>query len=56
MLKTLAPLEFRVIVKGIEGGEAFDFKIFEIAAQDNVTINPIFVAMFFAQQSFLKSS
>ncbi|HUH43108.1 MAG TPA: hypothetical protein VLZ29_08320 [Sulfurimonas sp.] len=56
MVKTLAPLEFKVIIKGPEGGEAFDFKIFEIANEDNVTINPIFVAMFFCSTEFFKKA
>ncbi len=56
MIKTLAPLEFRVIIKGAEGGEAFDFKIFEMTSEDNVSINPFFAAIFFCSTEFFKKA
>ena len=56
MIKTLAPLEFRVIIKGAEGGEAFDFKIFEMTSEDNVSINPFFAAIFFCSTEVFKKA
>lgn len=56
MVKTLAPLEFKVITKGALNEEGFNFKIFEISNEDNVTINPIFAAMFFCSTEYFKKA
>lgn len=56
MVKTLAPVEFLVSPKesGINGG--FTFKIFDKIENDYVSINPIFIAMFFCSTQFIKKA
>jgi hypothetical protein len=56
MVKTLAPLEFKVITKGALSEEGFDFKIFETLNEDSVTINPIFSALFFCSTEYFKKA
>jgi len=56
MVKTLAPLEFVVTPQNPNDGEGFNFKIFETVDDDNVKINPIFVAMFFCSTEFTKKA
>jgi len=56
MVKTLAPIEFIVKPKDPADGGGFNFKIFELIENDNVKINPIFIAMFFCSTDFTKKS
>ena len=56
MVKTLAPLEFVVTPQNQNDGEGFNFKAFDTVGEDNVKINPIFVAMFFCSTEFTKKA
>lgn len=56
MVKTLTPLEFVVTPQNPNDGEGFNFKVFDTADEDNVTINPIFLAMFFCSTEFTKKA
>lgn len=53
MVKTLAPLEFTV---SANDGDGFNFKIFDKLEDDFVSINPIFVAIFFCSSEFTKKA
>lgn len=55
-VKTLSPIEFIVTSQNPNDGPGFSFKIFETLADDNVKINPIFVAMFFCSTEFTKKA
>ena len=44
MVKTLSPIEF---VVSADEGDGFTFKIFDKIEEDFVSINPIFIAIFF---------
>lgn len=54
MVKTLAPIEFIVTPQNPNDGGGFNFKVFESIEDDNVKINPIFIAMFFCSTDFTK--
>lgn len=56
MVKTLAPVEFTVIVKNSEELAGFNFKIFEKIEESCVTINPLFAAMFFCSTEYMKKA
>lgn len=56
MVKTLAPLEFVVTPQNQNDGGGFNFKAFDTVGEDNVKINPIFVAMFFCSTEFTKKA
>jgi len=56
MIKTLAPIEFTVTPNDIENSQGFNFKIFENTTDSIVTINPIFIAMFFCSTEYMKQS
>ena len=56
MVKTLAPIEFIVTPTDANDGGGFNFKVFESIEDDNVKINPIFVAMFFCSIEFTKKA
>ncbi len=56
MVKTLAPVEFIITPKDANDGGGFNFKIFDSIENDNVKINPIFVAMFFCSTEFTKKA
>jgi len=53
MVKTLAPIEFVVTA---DDGDGFNFKVFDKIEDDFVSINPIFIAMFFCSAEFTKKS
>jgi len=53
MVRTLAPLEFKVTATN---GDEFSFKVFEMIEDDNVQINPIFLAFFFCSTEFIKKA
>lgn len=56
MVKTLAPIEFIVTPQNPNDGGGFNFKVFDSIEDDNVKINPIFVAMFFCSTEFTKKA
>jgi hypothetical protein len=56
MVKTLAPIEFTVISSNPENGTGFNFKVFESIEDDNVKLNPIFVAIFFCSTEYMKKA
>jgi hypothetical protein len=51
MVKTLSPIEFLV---SADEGDGFTFKIFDKIEEDFVSINPIFIAIFFCSSEFTK--
>jgi hypothetical protein len=53
MVKTLKPVEFLVTSNN---GDGFEFGIFDKVENDYVSINPIFVAMFFCSSEFTKQA
>jgi hypothetical protein len=56
MARTLAPIEFIVTPQNPNDGNGFDFKVFETLEDDNITFNPIFIAMFFCSTDFTKKA
>ena len=56
MVRALAPIEFIVTPQNPNDGSGFSFKVFETLENDNVTLNPIFVAMFFCSLEFTKKA
>jgi len=56
MVRTLAPIEFVVTPQNHKDGGGFNFKVFETIEDDNVVLNPIFVAMFFCSTDFIKKA
>ncbi len=56
MVRTLAPLEFVVTPNDAKDGAGFSFKVFETIEDDNVVLNPIFIAMFFCSTEFMKKA
>ena len=55
-VKTLAPLEFVVSPQNKNDGVGFNFKVFDIIDDDDVKINPLFIAMFFCSTEFTKKA
>lgn len=55
-VKTLAPIEFIVTPQNKNDGGGFSFKIFKIIDDENVQLNPIFIAMFFCSTEFTKKA
>lgn len=53
MVKTLSPIEFVVTAND---GDGFSFKVFDKLESDFVSINPIFIAMFFCSTEFTKKA
>jgi len=56
MVRTLAPIEFVVTPQNHNDGGGFNFKVFETIEDDNVVLNPIFMAMFFCSTEFIKKA
>lgn len=56
MLKTLAPIEFKVAAKEGQKAEGFELKIFETLQEESATINPLFAALFFCSPEFTKKA
>lgn len=56
MVKTLAPMEFTITPTNSQDSEDFNFKIFDKLEDDYVSVNPIFVAMFFCSTEFTKKA
>lgn len=56
MIRTLAPVEFFVTPQNPKDGLGFEFKVFETLEDERVTLNPIFVALFFCSVEFTKKA
>jgi len=56
MIRTLSPIEFIVTPQNPNDGPGFNFKVFETLEDENVTFNPIFMAMFFCSIEFTKKA
>ena len=56
MVKTLAPIEFTVTPANSSETEGFSFKIFDKQEDNFVSVNPIFIAMFFCSTEFTKKA
>jgi hypothetical protein len=56
MVKTLTPIEFIVTPQNPNDGGGFSFKVFDKTEDDEVTLNPIFIAMFFCSAEFTKKA
>ncbi len=56
MVKTLAPIEFIVTPQNPNDGNGFSFKVFDTLTDEKVTLNPIFIAMFFCSTDFTKKA
>jgi len=56
MVRALTPVEFVVTPQNPNDGGGFNFKVFETISDDKVTLNPIFIAMFFCSTEFIKKS
>ena len=56
MVRALAPIEFIVTPQNHKDGAGFNFKVFETIEDDNVVLNPIFMAMFFCSTEFIKKA
>jgi len=56
LVKTLAPIEFIVTPQNKNDGGGFSFKVFDKNEADYVSLNPIFMAMFFCSTEFMKKA
>ena len=56
MVRALTPIEFIVTPQNQNDGGGFSFKVFDTIKDDYVTINPIFIAMFFCSVEFTKKA
>jgi len=56
MVRALTPVEFLVTPQNPNDGSGFNFKVFDKLENDNVTFNPIFIAMFFCSIEFTKKA
>jgi len=56
MVRTLSPIEFIVTPQNPNDGSGFNFKVFDTIEDDNVKLNPIFIAMFFCSIEFTKKA
>ena len=56
MVRALTPIEFIVTPQNPNDGNGFDFKVFDTLKDDEVTFNPIFIAMFFCSTEFTKKA
>ncbi len=56
MTRALAPIEFIVTPQNLNDGGGFNFKVFDTMSDDTVTLNPIFIAMFFCSTEFTKKA
>jgi adenine-specific DNA methylase len=54
MIRALSPIEFVVTPQNPNDGEGFSFQVFDVVDENNVKLNPIFVAMFFCTPEFTK--
>ncbi|MEA2072134.1 MAG: hypothetical protein U9O86_01000 [Campylobacterota bacterium] len=56
MVRTLTPIEFVVTPQNSNDGGGFNFKVFDKISDDEVVLNPIFMAMFFCSTEFTKKA
>ena len=56
MVRTLTPIEFVVAPQNPNDGAGFNFKVFESVSDEEVILNPIFMAMFFCSNEFTKKA
>lgn len=56
MVKTLSPIIFTITPRDDNEAEGFEFTPFETTKDDQVSINPIFMAMFFCSTDFTKKA
>ncbi len=56
VIRALSPVEFVVTPQNQNDGAGFDFKIFDAVSNDDVKLNPIFIAMFFCSTEFTKKA
>ena len=56
MVKALAPIEFTVTPQNPNDGPGLNFKVFDMVDEDNVNLNPLFVALFFCSTEFTKKA
>ncbi len=56
MVRTLTPIEFVVTPQNSNDGGGFNFKVFDKISDDEVILNPIFMAMFFCSTEFTKKA
>lgn len=56
MVRALSPLQFTVLPKNENDGNGFSFGVFDLIENNNVTINPLFVAIFFCSTEFTKKA
>jgi len=56
MIKTLTPIEFIVTPQNKNDGNGFNFKVFDTISNDEVRLNPIFIAIFFCSVEFTKKA
>jgi len=56
MVRTLTPIEFVVMPQNPNDGDGFNFKVFDTISDDEVKLNPIFIAMFFCGIEFIKTA
>ncbi len=56
MVRALSPLEFKVTPKNPQEGGGFTFKVFERVEDEFVTLNPLFLSLFFCSVNFTKQA
>lgn len=56
MIRTLTPVEFIVSPQNHNDGGGFSFKAFDVVSNEDVKLNPIFIAMFFCSTEFTKKA
>ncbi len=56
MVRTLSPVEFLVTPQNPKDGLGFEFKVFEKLEDEVVTLNPIFITLFFCSVEFTKKA
>jgi len=56
MIRTLTPVEFIVSPQNHNDGSGFSFKAFDVVSNEDVKLNPIFIAMFFCSTEFTKKA
>jgi len=56
MIRALTPIEFIVTPQNHNDGGGFSFKAFDVVSNEDVKLNPIFVAMFFCSTEFTKKA
>ena len=56
MVRALTPIEFVVTPQNPNDGAGFNFKVFESISDEEVVLNPIFIAMFFCSTDFTKKA